>query len=1224
MLSGIVQFFLTNRPVTFTLLLLLAIWGWIHAPFEWSSGMLPRDPVPVDAIPDIGENQQIVYTSWPGKSPQDVENQISYPLSAYLLGISGVKSIRSTSMFGFSSVYVIFEDDVEYYWSRSRILEKLAAVPTGILPEGVKPELGPDATALGQIFWYTLEGRDPDGNPAGGWTPQELRSLQDFYVKYALTGVPGVAEVASIGGFVKEYQVDADPDAMRMKGVGLPELAKAIQQTNLDVGARTLELNSAEYFVRGLGYVETVEDIEETVVKVVGDVPIRIRDVARVQIGPAERRGILDKSGAEAVGGVVVARYGSNPMAVIEDVKSRIADISKGLPVKVLEDGTLSQVTVVPFYDRSDLIRETIATLEESLTLEILVTTIVVVLMLLHFGSAILIAATLPIAVLMCFIAMKFFGVDANIVALSGIAIAIGTMVDMGTILTESILRRLEKRQPEESVLSLVVEGTLEVGSAVLTAVATTVVSFLPVFAMEAAEGKLFQPLAYTKTFALMASILVSLIFLPALTHVLFAFSLGRRSWRLLVNGIFLAGGLGLLWAGEQLPGLIVSVAAFFALIQAFWKDLPGNRRFALFTNILLALLLIVWLAEVWSPLGAEKPLLGQTLFVGAAVGSIIGFFYLLMHYYEPILRFCLRYKFVFLLLTGFMVYQGFVIFRNTGEEFLPALDEGAFLLMPTAMPHAGVEENIRNLKLLDMAVTAIPEVEQVVGKAGRVESALDPAPLSMYENVILYKSEYLSDEQGKRLRFAVDQEGNFLRDSTGQLVPDRKGAFFRQWRSHIRSPEDIWDEIVQAVNFPGVTSAPKLQPIETRLVMLQTGMRAPMGIKVKGNDLKTMEEFGLQLEKHLKSVEGVKTAAVFAERVVGKPYLEIDIDRVAISRYGLRVLDVQNHIQTAIGGMALTETIEGRERYKIRLRYARELRNEPEMLGAILVSTPGGKQIPLSELVDIRYEQGPQMIKSEDGFLVAYVLFDKTGDYSEVEVVEACQQHLESLINTGTLQVPPGLTYTFAGNYQQQQRATQRLYLLLPLALGLIFMILYLQFRSVLITTFVFAGVFVAFAGGFITLYLYGQDWFLNVDFLGANLRELFQMQTIYLSVAVWVGFLALFGIATDDGVLVATFIQQRFREKDPSSIAEIREMVVEGGQRRVRPALMTTATTILALLPVLTSTGKGADIMIPMAIPSFGGMLFQTVTMFTVPVLYALWKEWQWRLGIQKKERP
>ena len=737
MLSAIIQFFLNNRPVTFTLLFLLAIWGWIHAPFEWNSGILPRDPVPVDAIPDIGENQQIVYTSWPGKSPQDVENQISYPLSAYLLGISGVKSIRSTSMFGFSSVYVIFEDDVEYYWSRSRILEKLSAVPTGILPEGVKPELGPDATALGQIYWYTLEGRDPEGNPSGGWNPQELRSIQDFYVKYALTGVPGVAEVASIGGFVKEYQVDADPDAMRMKGVSLPELARAIQQTNLDVGARTLEMNSAEYFVRGLGYVETVADIEETVVKTVGDIPIRIRDVARVQIGPAERRGILDKSGAEAVGGVVVARYGSNPMAVIQDVKLRITDISKGLPVKVLEDGTISQVTLVPFYDRSQLIRETIATLEESLTLEILVTTIVVVLMLLHFGSAILIAATLPIAVLMCFIAMKLFGVDANIVALSGIAIAIGTMVDMGTILTESILRRLEQRQPGESVLDMVVEGTLEVGSAVLTAVATTVVSFLPVFAMEAAEGKLFQPLAYTKTFALVASIVVSLIFLPALTHLLFAFSLGRQFWRLLVNGIFLAAGIGLLFWGESLPGLIVSLAAFFALLQVVWQGLSGNRRVALATNIVLAFLLVVWLASVWSPLGAEKNLAAQTLFVAVAVGSIIGFFYVLMHYYEHILRFCLRFKFVFLLLTGFMVYQGFVIFRNTGEEFLPSLDEGAFLLMPTAMPHAGVEENIRNLKLLDMAVTAIPEVEQVVGKAGRVESALDPAPLSMYENVI-------------------------------------------------------------------------------------------------------------------------------------------------------------------------------------------------------------------------------------------------------------------------------------------------------------------------------------------------------------------------------------------------------------------------------------------------------------------------------------------------------
>ncbi len=1223
MLSSIIQFFLTNKPVSFTLLLMAVLWGWIHAPFDWQLAGLPRDPVPVDAIPDIGENQQIVYTNWPGKSPRDVEDQISYPLTSYLLGLPGVKSIRSNSMFGFSSVYIIFDDGVDYYWSRSRILEKLSAIPSGLLPEGIKPELGPDATALGQIFWYTLEGRDPEGKPSGGWNPQDLRSIQDFYVRYALTGVPDVAEVAAIGGFVREYQVDADPDAMRMKGVSLSELAKAIQQSNLDVGARTLELNRAEYFVRGLGYVEAVEDIETAVVKVVNDIPIRIKDVARVQVGPAERRGILDKSGAEAVGGVVVARYGSNPMAVIEAVKERIEEISKGLPVKVLEDGTLSQVSIVPFYDRSQLIRETIGTLEESLTLEILVTTIVVVLMLMHFGSALLISATLPIAVLICFIAMKFFGVDANIVALSGIAIAIGTMVDMGTIMTESILKRLEDSSSSASVLQKVFEGTREVGSAVLTAVATTVVSFLPVFAMEAAEGKLFQPLAYTKTFALIASILVSLFFLPALTHLLFSFSLSRKHWRMGANSLFLLAGLWLFGRGEVWPGLVVSVASFFGLLKVLQPTLAERRFFPIVENVLLGALLVIWLALVWSPLGAEKSLVENALFVGTATGGIIGFFYLLMYYYAALLRFCLRFKGLFLLLTGFLLYTGFQLFRQSGEEFLPALDEGAFLLMPTAMPHAGVEENAKNLKLLDMAVTAIPEVATVVGKAGRVESALDPAPLSMYENIILYKSEYLTDAGGKKLTFRVDDTGAFLRDEKGELIEDPKGQFFRQWRPHIKSPDDIWQEVLKVVKIPGVTSAPKLQPIETRLVMLQTGMRAPMGIKVKGNDLKTIEAFGLQLEDHLKAVPGVKTAAVFAERVVGKPYLEIDINREAISRYGLRIADVQSHIQTAIGGMALTETIEGRERYKIRLRYARELRNDPDIIGKILVQTPSGKQIPLSGLVTVRYEQGPQMIKSEDGFLVSYVLFDKMAGYSEVEVVEACQQYLDELIGRGALRVPPGLTYQFAGNYQQQQRASQRLYLLLPLALGLIFMILYLQFRSIWITAMVFGGVFVAFAGGFITLHLYGQAWFMNMDFLGINLRELFQMQTIYLSVAVWVGFLALFGIATDDGVLMATFIQQRFREKMPASIGEIRETVVEGGQRRVRPALMTTATTILALLPVLTSTGKGSDIMIPMAIPSFGGMLFQTITMFTVPVLYALWKEWQWRLGQLKNKK-
>jgi len=532
------------------------------------------------------------------------------------------------------------------------------------------------------------------------------------------------------------------------------------------------------------------------------------------------------------------------------------------------------------------------------------------------------------------------------------------------------------------------------------------------------------------------------------------------------------------------------------------------------------------------------------------------------------------------------------------------------------------MQVNEANLRMLDMAVTSIPEVELVVGKAGRVESSLDPAPMNMYENVIMYKSEYKTDESGRRIRFKIDDDGNYIKDKEGGLVLDKNGQYFRQWRDHIKSPDDIWKEIVKATKIPSLTSAPKLQPIETRLVMLATGMRAPMGVKVKGPDLKTIEEFGLKIEMFLKEVEGVKKSAVFADRIVGKPYLLLDIDREAISRYGLSILNVQNQIQTAIGGMIMSSTVEGRERYSIRLRYPMELRNNPDKIKGIYLSTPTGAQIPLGDVVDIRYEPGPQSIKSEDGFLIGYVLLDKEDGYSEVEVVNNAQDYLQSKIDDGTLIVPNGVSYRFAGSYEQQVRANKRLAIVIPIALGLIFLILYFHFKSVTTSLLVFSGVFVAFAGGFIMIGFYSEEWFLNFDFFGTNMRELFQVKTINLSVAVWVGFLALFGIATDDGVLVATFLQESFIKNKPKSVKEIQNAVVEGGRRRVKPAMMTTATTILALLPVLTSTGKGADIMLPMAIPSFGGMVLNMITMFTVPILYCIWQEMKFKLNIRKSK--
>ena len=1303
-LDRLIRFCLEQKLVVALVVLFFVAWGVMVAPFDWDLPGLPRNPVPTDAIPDIGENQQIVFTEWPGRSPQDVEDQVSYPLTVALLGIPGVKTIRSNSMFGFSSIYVIFKDDVEFYWSRSRVLEKLNSLPAGTLPGGVQPMLGPDATALGQVFWYTLEGRGPDGKPAGGWDLHELRSTQDWYVRYALTSAEGVSEVASVGGFVREYQIDVDPDAMRAAHVTLEEVFNAVRMSNVDVGAREIEVNKVEYIIRGLGFLKSVEDIRKSVVKVNDNVPIYIRDVAHVSTGPALRRGALDKAGAEAVGGVVVVRYGFNPLAAIKNVKAKIAEIAPGLPARAVidyqkatrdaverfarqqgleayagpglnQDGwltwlratpraqwpawvTTSQVTVVPYYDRTGLIYETLGTLDAALVEEILVTIIVVVVMVVHLRSSLLISAALPLTVLVCFILMKLFKVDANVVALSGIAIAIGTIVDMSIVICENILHHLAEAAPEENRLEVVYRATSEVGSAVLTAVSTTIVGFLPVFFMTGAEGKLFKPLAFTKTFALAASIIIALTIVPSGAHLLFTKDLRPGRLRsVLLGGLAAAGAV--LWAalGWWMVGAaLIGVGAYF-LAEPRLPSL-ARRLAPLAVNGAAAVLVGVLLTRHWEPLGPERGMAKNLIFVGGLIGGLLLFYYLFRVFYVPMLRWCLRHKVLFLSFPVLLCVFGLVIwlgfgrvfgfapeaakrvgvtpervrqttlwvaashkFPGLGKEFMPPLDEGSFLYMPTTMPHASIGEALDVIAKQDQALTAIPEVESVVGKIGRVESALDPAPVSMIETVIHYRSEYRTDQDGNRVSFRYDEaRGRFVRDANGEVIPDPNGRPFRQWRDEIRSPNDIWAEIVKAAEVPGTTSAPKLQPIAARIVMLQSGMRAPMGVKVKGPNLETIERVGMQIERFLKEVPSVEPSAVFADRIVGKPYLEIEINRDAAARYGLMVRQVQDVIEVAIGGQQITTTVEGRERYPVRVRYQRELRDQVETLGRILVAAPDGTQVPLIEVADIHYVRGPQEIKGEDTFLVGYVLFDMRAGHAEVDVVEACQRYLEAKRASGELVLPAGVSYRFAGNYENQLRARKTLAVVLPMALFVIFMILYFQFRSVATTFLVFSGIFVAWAGGFVLIWLYGQPWFLDFRLWGINLRDLFQVHTINLSVAIWVGFLALFGIASDDGVVMATYLDQSFDAHEPTTAAELREAVVQGGQRRVRPCLMTTATTVLALLPVLTSTGRGSDVMLPMAIPSFGGMTIEVMTMFVVPVLYCLVKEVRLKLGIGK----
>jgi Cu(I)/Ag(I) efflux system membrane protein CusA/SilA len=1274
-IDRLVLFCLRRRAVVYLLTLLVAAAGVIFAPFDWPLGGLPRYPVPVDAIPNVGENQQIVFTDWPGRSPQDVENQITYPLASALLGVPRVKSIRSTSMFGFSIIYIIFEDGAEFYWTRSRVLEKLNSLPPGALPAGVLPALGPDATALGQVFWYTLEGRDPQGRPAGGWDPHELRTIQDWYVRFSLLSAEGVSEVASVGGFVQEYQVDVDPALMRARDAKLEEVVAAVQRSNLDVGARTIEVNRVDYVIRGLGFIRGVEDLKDALIKVNEGVPVFVRHVANVTLGPAARTGALDKAGEEAVGGVVVVRFGANPLKAIQNVRERIDEISPGLPKKTLADGTVSQVRLVPFYDRTGLIYETLGTLSSALLQEILVTIVVVLVMVMHLQSALLIAMVLPLAVLVCFIAMKLGGIEANIVALSGIAIAIGTVGDMGIIVVENIKSHLDRVGPGGDRLQAVHAATREVGGAVVTAIATTMVSFLPVFALTGAEGKLFRPLAFTKTFVLAASVMVALTLIPPLAHRWFGVSWlgGRRRW-ILHEGMIYAGGLMALLVDVRAGLFLCAVGA--ASLAARWLP-EGVRRWGPAAACGLAVVGVGWvLAADWLPLGPERGLLRNLLFVGLIIGGLLGLFRLFQHHYPSILGWCLMHRGLFfigplaILMLGALIWLGFEAvfgwlpnavkrnpavssvahkFPGLGREFMPPLDEGSFLFMPSAMPHASIREVLDIVRKQDRAIQAIPEVEMVVGKIGRAESALDPAPLSMIETVINYRPRFVSDRDGRPVRFRWDPDGiDLFRDEAGhpvpaedgdpylvrgrfargegnRLVPDPRGAPFPLWRpvldprlnpgraawQGIRSPDDIWQAVARAAQVPGTTAAPKLQPISARLVMLQSGIRANMGVKVKGPDLEAIEGVCRAIEASLRQVPSVDPASVIADRIMGIPYLEIRLDRRAMAQYAVDVQQVQETIEVALGGKGITTTVEGRERYSVRVRYLRELRDDLESLGRILIPSPNGAQIPLTQVSDIQYAPGPQMIRGEDSFLVGYVLFDKLPGHAEGDVFRHAREYLRMRTQSGDIALPPGVSFTLTGNYVNQLRSERTLMLIVPMGLCIIAVILYLQFNSALLTALVFACIFLNWAGGFIMLWLYGQSWFLDASVLGASLRELFQVHPVHLSVAVWVGFIALFGVSSDDGVVMGTYLSDQFRRLRPRTVAQIRQTVVAAGRRRIRPCLMTMATTLLALLPVLTSSGRGADIMIPMAIPSFGGLMVEAVTMLVLPVSYCAIEE-------------
>lgn len=989
----------------------------------------------VDAIPDIGENQQVIFTEWPGRSPKDIEEQITYPLSVQMQGLPGIKSIRGISAFGFSVVYAVFKDEVDFYWSRSRILEKLSSAGTE-LPQGVTPRLGPDATGLGQIYWYTLENTPDNPTPK---SLEELRSLQDFYVRYLLQGVEGVSEVASIGGFVKEYQVDVDPKKLFAFNVHLNALIDAIQNSNMDVGAEVVEEGQREFIVRGKGFFRSLSDIENVVIGINGEVPVRVKDVATVGLGPAFRRGALDKDGNAAVGGVVTMRFGENPKVVIDAVKERLEVVRKGLP---------SGVELVPFYDRTELIERSLNTVYSALGQEIIITVLVIIFFLLHFRASILVSLTLPFGVGISFIMMKLIGIESNIMSLAGLVIAIGTMVDMGIIMTENIYSHLAQNQNAQGRerISIVIKAAKEVGPAIMTAVATTIVTFLPVFALTGSEGKLFGPLAWAKTLAMIGAVVVSIVLIPALSTY------------------FLKGDL---------------------------KPIESN------------------------PVSVK----------------ILG-------WYRPVLSWLLDHKKVFFLSSLTLLLFGALGFSRLGKEFMPSLNEGDLLYMPVTTPDVSMTEARRLLAYTDEVLKGHPLVERAVGKLGRASTALDPAPVSMFETVV-------------------------------KLVPED------QWPSGM-DIYDVMEELDSKLQIPGVVNSWDF-PIQTRIGMISTGIKTQVGVKIFGADLARLEELAQKVGRTLEKVEGAY--GVYSERIGGKPYIEFDVDRIAASRFGINTGVVNQVLQTAVGGMQLGQFYEGRSRFPIRVRYKKELRERIDELKRVLVPSPLGQHIPIEQLADIKVVTGPAAIQSENGLLRSMVLLN-VKDRDLIGFVDEAKELVEREV-----ELPEGYSIVWAGQFENQVRANKRLMFLIPLSLVINLLIIYFGIGNLRNSAIIFAAIPVAMAGGLVFLWFGGYN----------------------ASVAVWVGFIALFGIAVDDGVVMMTYLQEELKKLKPESWEELKQVVLEAGSRRIRPLIMTTSTTIIALLPVMWATSAGSEVIKPMAIPVLGGMIFEFITLFMTPLTFA-----------------
>ena len=1030
MLERIIDWSLQNRFLVILAAVFVALWG-IYALSE----------TPLDAIPDLSDVQVIIYTEYPGQAPQVVEDQLTYPINTQMLAVPFARVVRGYSFFGFSLVYVIFEDGTDLYWARSRVLEYLNYV-SGQLPAGVTPTLGPDATGVGWAFMYALKSNQRN--------LAELRSIQDWFLKYELMSVQGVSEVASLGGFVKQYQITVDPNKLRAYDVSISRIRAAVQRSNNDVGGRVLEMAESEFMIRGRGYIRNEEDIRDIVLRVdERGTPLLLKDVATVQIGPDIRRGVAELNGeGEVVGGIVVVRSGANAYDVIEHVKTKIEELSQGLP---------DDVEIVTVYDRSKLIERSVETLQEKLFEEGLAVALVCVFFLLHFRSALVAIITLPLAVLIAFIVMSYQGISANIMSLGGIAIAIGAMVDAAIIMIENAHKHLERDRGKKEHWRIIGDSAKEVGPTLFYALLVITVSFIPVFTLEAQEGRLFKPLAFTKTYSMAAASLLAVTLVPVL--------------------------MGYWIRGRILPE----------------KRNPISR-------------LLIWI-------------------------------------YDPILHVLLRLKHVVLLLTLAILVLTWVPFSRLGSEFMPPLWEGDLMYMPTTLPGISITKARQILQQTDKIIRSFPEVEMVFGKIGRAETATDPAPLSMIETTITLKPE-------------------------------------AEWRPGV-TPDVLIEEMNQAIQFPGVTNA-WVMPIKTRIDMLSTGIKTPVGIKISGPDLTTLEQLGIQVEAVVRRLPG--TLSAYAERVMGGNYLDFDLDRKALARYGLTVGDVQDVIQSAIGGMNITTTVEGLERYPVNLRYSRELRDDINALRQILVATPAGQHIPIGLLADLQIKKGPPAIKTENSRPSAWVYVDLTNIDVGTYVAMAQRAVAEEVA------VPPGYNIAWSGQYEYMVRAARRLQVVIPMTLLLIFLIIFLNTRSVVETFIVFLSVPLSLVGAFWLLYLLDYN----------------------MSIAVWVGIIALAGLAAETGVVMLLYLNVAYadavREGRMRNRKDLVAAIYHGAVTRLRPKIMTASVIMAGLIPIMWSSGTGADVMKRIATPMVGGVVTSVILVLGVyPVIYYILKGWR-----------